>query len=100
MLEMLVLRMVDGPSSGMSETTRDEVDARELRVGTDDLRETREVADVRAATRPGIFKLFAMSMHTASSDSQAGSVENACRKCSARDAKAESKHCRDRAEPR
>jgi hypothetical protein len=51
---MLVLKGVDGPSCGVSETTRDEVDARELLVGTDDLRETREVVDVRAATRPGI----------------------------------------------
>ena len=55
MLQTLILKVVDGPSSGTSGTMREEVDARALRVGTDDLRETREVVEVRADTRPGMF---------------------------------------------
>lgn len=51
---MLVLKVVEGLSSGISETTREEVDARVFRVGTADLREAREVVEVRADTRPGI----------------------------------------------
>lgn len=79
MLQMLSLKLVDGPSSGISETTRDEVDARELSVGTDDFRETREVVDVRADTRPGILSEFEINAYNESNGLQLGF--DSCRQC-------------------
>ena len=57
MLHILTRSAVEAPSSGITtvgEEMREEVDARELRVGTEDLREIREAVDVRVETRPGI----------------------------------------------
>lgn len=59
MWQMLVRKAVDGPSSGTTVTgvdIRDVVDAREFRLGTDDLRKTRGAVELRVETRPGILQ--------------------------------------------
>ena len=61
MVHICARSVVEGPSSGMTtvgEDIRDAVDAREPRVGTDDLRDSREAAEVRVETRPGMVEDF------------------------------------------
>ena len=53
-MQILDLKAVAGPSSGTTMVGDEIRDARELSVGTDDLRDIREVVEVRVDTRPGI----------------------------------------------
>ena len=56
MAHMLDLKTLVGPSSGTT-TVGDEIrDAREFNVGTDGLRDTREVVEVRVDGRPGMME--------------------------------------------
>lgn len=59
MVHICARSAVDGPSSGITtvgDDIRDAVDAREPRVGTDDLCDSREAVEFRVDTRPGMMK--------------------------------------------
>lgn len=64
MVHICARSTVEGLSSGITtvgDDMRDAVDAREPRVGIDDLRDSREAVEIRVDTRPGMLKGFELS---------------------------------------